>query len=103
MRLSYTFGVLVCLLSSAIILVLGVLNIFGGFSLLFTMLGVWTLVYGLAFQPRNDGILFYAGWGLTLIGLSSLYYLPVRYALSLTLSFILGTVVVNTVLKSVKH
>ena len=103
MRLSYTFGVLVCLLSSAIILVLGLLNIFGWLSLFFTTLGVWTLVYGLVFQPRNEGAMFYVGWGLTLIGLSSLYLLPVRYALSLTLSFILGTVVVNTALKGGKH
>jgi len=83
-RLSWGVGIIVAILVSAAAYSFGFVGPSYAISLGLLLIGLWTLVCGLALVESKDRW-YYSGWGVVLSFLSSFAYLPAGYTVGLVL------------------
>jgi hypothetical protein len=96
MRTGYGTGLIASALLALVLLLFGLFVPLEALAAGVAFIGLWTVWYGV-FLDRNfrrASALYYPGWGLLLIALSTFYFLPARYALGLVFLCLLGIVLV---------
>jgi lysylphosphatidylglycerol synthetase-like protein (DUF2156 family) len=88
MRISFGIGVIVIVLITAVLALLGIVNLFSGISAFLIMLGVWCIAAGFGLGKKGERY-YYAGWGVILLSLSTAYYIPLQYSIAIALIFII--------------
>lgn len=84
MKTGYGAGAVVAVLISFAAFLFGAVDYKGLLSLLLLLVGLWTVVAGVAIVPPTQRM-FYSSWGVVLAVLSATYFVSLRYALGLVL------------------
>jgi hypothetical protein len=91
MRITYGEGVVVAILLPFVLLLLGLVRFSACLFLILLLFGVWTIVSAFALaipEERN----FYIMWGIILSCASTIFVIPVSYAIALILIAIIASV-----------
>ena len=84
MRLGWGMGVVIAVLLSAAAYLFGLVDAIHTLSLVFLLVGLWTIGGALFVVERKDRN-YYGGWGVVLSFLSLFAFLPIQYAVGLLL------------------
>jgi hypothetical protein len=92
MKPSLGIGIIIATLVSLVLYLFGFITAYTSLAACLLLLnGLWILVYGAVEAERGDK-LYYAGWGLIMVGLSTFVVLPLQYTLGVTIVLVLAVI-----------
>jgi hypothetical protein len=91
-------GVIVAVLISLALVLFNIVSTIDGVATLFLLMGLWFLVFGVAFTSARDR-LYFVGWGLVVAVLSSFAFVSWQYAAGLEVVVILIVVLLSVFMK----
>ena len=94
MRVAYGEGVIVAILLPFVLLFLGLVSLPRTLFLLLLLLGVWTLISAFVLAEEKERH-FSVTWGLLLSFGSTIFVIPLSYAVALILIAIIASVFIN--------
>lgn len=99
MKPSLGIGIILATLVSLVAFLFGFVNYSWLAALLLLLNGLWIVVYGVVEAERRDK-LYYAGWGLIMVGLSTFVVLPLAYTFGVVIVLIIVVIGVRLVAAS---
>lgn len=91
MRIAYGEGVVVAILLPFVLLLFGLVSLSVSLFLILLLFGLWTLVSAFAIARKEERNYFLL-WGLILACVSTIFVIPVAYAIGLVLIAIIASV-----------
>jgi hypothetical protein len=92
MRVSWLLGVILAILIPVAFSLFGVLRPIDALAAMFLLNGIWAIAYGVSLAVRDR--LYYSGWGLILLALSSFAFVRFEFTLGLVVVAIIVMVFV---------
>jgi hypothetical protein len=87
-------GTVIAILISAVVYIVGIVDLRGLVSLILLLCGLWTLVSAFVIVDRKDRS-YYSGWGIVIAALSLFDFIPLNYTIALVLLAIIALVIIN--------
>lgn len=97
-RIGLGIGLIATVLLPFALLLFGTLRFVETISAILLLSGLWTLVFGLLME-RKEERLYYSGFGVVVVLLSTFLFIPFRYTAGLVLVAIVALAVISAVLK----
>ena len=94
MKVGGWVGSVVGILVSIVVFLFGLVDIKGMLSLMFLLVGLWTLLAGFIIVDPKDRY-YFVGWGVVIAFLSLFDFIPVNYTVALILLAIIALIVIN--------
>ena len=91
-------GYIVAFLLAIALYLFGITNPLQSLSMLFLLVGLWTIVCGLAINGGRNDRIYYFGWGSVIAVLSTIVVLPLAYTIGLVLIVIIALIILNYVI-----
>jgi hypothetical protein len=94
LKIGWGVGIVIAILLSAVVYLVGIVNLGGLVSLVLLLSGLWTLVAAFTIFDRK-GRTYVSGWGVVVAALSLFYFIPPNYTIALVLLAIVALIVIN--------
>lgn len=96
MKPSLGIGALLATLVSLVVFLFGYVNYAWLGALLLLLNGLWIAIYGVVEAQSRDR-LYYAGWGLIMVGLATFVVLPLTYTVGVVIVLVIAVIGVRLV------
>jgi hypothetical protein len=97
-RIGLGIGLIATVLLPIALLLFGTLRAVQTISAILLLSGLWTLVFGL-FMERKDERLYYSGFGVVVILMSTFLFIPFRFTAGLVIVVIVALAVISAVFR----
>ena len=94
MKVGGYLGSLIAILISIVVYLFGLVDLKGMLSLMFLMVGLWTIVAAFTiFDPKDR--YYYTGWGAVIAFISLFNFIPPSYTIGLIILAIIALIIIN--------
>ena len=94
MKVGTWVGSLIAILLAVVVYLLGLVDLKGMLSLMFLLVGLWTLIAAFTLVDPKDRY-YYTGWGVVIAFLSLFNFIPVNYTIALLILAIIALIIIN--------
>jgi hypothetical protein len=97
-RISQFPGYIVAFFLAIALYLFGITNALQSLSMLFLLVGLWTIICGLIINAGRNDRMNYVGWGSVVSVLSTIVVLPLAYTIGLVLIVIVALIILNYII-----